>query len=58
MGNGTSTSPRRVFLGVLVGLGISAVPFFSKTIREREERVHAMRELSRQKQDEQQATSR
>ena len=36
----------RVFLGVLAGLGLAAVPFFFKSVREREERVHVMREAS------------
>ena len=36
----------RVVLGVLLGLGIAAVPFFFKSVREREQQVHTMREAS------------
>ena len=36
----------RVFFGVLLGLGIAAVPFLFKPVREREQQVHTMRETS------------
>lgn len=48
---GVQANSKLVFLGVLAGLAASAVPFLSKTVREREEKVHAMRELSREQQE-------
>lgn len=36
----------RVVLGVLLGLGICAIPFYFKSVREREKSVHVMRETS------------
>lgn len=47
----------RVILGVLAGMGIAAVPFFFKSVREREQQVHVMREGSFDKAEEQKHTS-
>jgi len=54
-GTGTATPPRpsslqpnqwKVFLIVMAGLGISAMPFFFRSVREAESRVHELRELN------------
>jgi len=39
-------NPRAVFWGTLACLGLSAVPFLFKTVRDREKNVHRMREES------------
>lgn len=35
-----------IFFGTMIGLTVSAMPFMSKTVREREHAVHRMRDES------------
>lgn len=42
----TVVRQERVLFGVLIGLGIAAIPFLFKSVREREKQVHTLREKS------------
>lgn len=44
--NRNAINPAYVIVGTIIGLTVSAIPFMSKNVREREHAVHRMRDES------------